>query len=71
MQHRHHRQQNRYPLNPRAPRPLEALPGAKGAFVLDAEQRLVACGDWCLGPRAADAWASGREAARAVMEVLL
>ncbi|GBG00523.1 hypothetical protein Rsub_13362 [Raphidocelis subcapitata] len=62
---------NAYPLNPRPPQPVPGLPDCRGAFVLDKGARLAAAGDWALGPRAGDAWDSGREAARAVAELLL
>jgi predicted NAD/FAD-dependent oxidoreductase len=57
-----HRWNNAYPLNPRA--------GRAGMYVALPEARLVACGDWCAGPRAGDAYLSGLEAAQAVRSML-
>ena len=51
-----------FPLNPAAP------PG--GCFA-DASLRLAMCGDWCIGPRAGDAWASGAACAQAVLRDML
>jgi renalase len=51
-----------FPLNPAAP--------PSGCFT-DASLRLGLCGDWCVGPRAGDAWASGVAAANAVLRDML
>ena len=51
-----------FPLNPAAP---------PEACFADAGMRLAMCGDWCVGPRAGDAWASGVAAANAVMRDML
>lgn len=37
-------------------------------FLLDAEQHLGACGDWCGGPRVEGAYLSGRAMAEAILE---
>ena len=51
-----------FPLNPASP--------AEGCFA-DASLRLAMAGDWCIGPRAGDAWASGVAAANAVLRDML
>jgi hypothetical protein len=51
-----------FPLNPATP--------ADGCFT-DASLRLAMAGDWCIGPRAGDAWTSGVRAARAVLRDML
>jgi len=51
-----------FPLNPAAP--------AEGCFA-DAALSLAMAGDWCVGPRAGDAWASGVAAANAVLRDML
>ena len=51
-----------FPLNPAAP---------PEACFADAGLRLAMCGDWCVGPRAGDAWASGVAAANAIMRDML
>jgi hypothetical protein len=65
-----HRWNNAYPLNPRPPVALEGHPQLQGQLMLDAGRRLAACGDWCAGPRAGDAFTSGWEAAAAVLPLL-
>ncbi len=37
----------------------------------DADKRLGLAGDWCIGPRAGDAWSSGQAAAEAVLRTML
>lgn len=49
-----------FPLNPLG------LP-TDTACTMDTATGLGLCGDWCVGPRAGDAWASGAAAARAVL----
>jgi predicted NAD/FAD-dependent oxidoreductase len=51
-----------FPLNPASP--------AEDCFA-DASLRLAMAGDWCIGPRAGDAWASGVAAAHAVLRDML
>ena len=51
-----------FPLNPAAP--------PRGCFA-DATARLAMAGDWCIGPRAGDAWASGAACAAAVLRDML
>jgi hypothetical protein len=51
-----------FPLNPATP--------DDGCYT-DASLRLGMAGDWCIGPRAGDAWASGVAAARAVLRDML
>lgn len=43
--------------------------GGAGCFV-DAQARLGLAGDWCVGPRAGDAWSSGQAAAAALLQGL-
>jgi renalase len=38
-------------------------------YVLDGNSRLAACGDWCLGPNAADAFESGASLAQTLLAV--
>ena len=57
-----HRWNAAYPLNPAAP---------PDACFADASLRLAMAGEWCVGPRAGDAWASGAAAARAVLRDML
>ncbi|GLC36062.1 hypothetical protein PLESTB_000533600 [Pleodorina starrii] len=78
-----HRWNNAYPLNPRPPQavqpqlqPQPAEGGSAAAavplgghFMLRPEMRLAACGDWCKGPRAADAYLTGWEAATALLRL--
>jgi len=51
-----------FPLNPASP--------AEGCYA-DTSLRLAMAGDWCIGPRAGDAWASGVAAANAVLRDML
>ena len=51
-----------FPLNPASP--------AEGCYT-DVSLRLAMAGDWCIGPRAGDAWASGVAAADAVLRDML
>ena len=39
-------------------------------YLLDTENRLAACGDWCLGNRVEDAFRSGRDLANALIALL-
>ncbi|KXZ56123.1 hypothetical protein GPECTOR_1g103 [Gonium pectorale] len=69
-----HRWNNAYPLNPRQPQapPQQAQDSGLalgGHFLLRPEMRLGACGDWCKGPRAADAYVTGWEAAHALLQL--
>ncbi|GLI68616.1 hypothetical protein VaNZ11_013090 [Volvox africanus] len=79
-----HRWNNAYPLNPRPPHPptplaKEAGGGESGGgsaaaplagyFMIRPEMRLGVCGDWCKGPRAADAYVTGWEAANALLRL--
>ncbi|GIM17426.1 hypothetical protein Vretimale_19966, partial [Volvox reticuliferus] len=80
-----HRWNNAYPLNPRPPHPppppppppaaTEAggsgsvAPPLMGYFMIRPEMRLGVCGDWCKGPRAADAYVTGWEAANALLRL--
>ena len=54
-----HRWNAAFPLNPLAP--------PERCF-WDAEARLGMAGDWCVGPRAGDAFESGRALARRVLQ---
>ena len=45
-----------FPLNP-----------ASQPCYVDGAAGLGLCGDWCIGPRAGDAWESGQAAARALL----
>lgn len=66
-----HRWNNAYPLNPRPPAPIDEALELGGYFATEAAlPGLVSCGDWCNGPRAADAYLSGFEAAQMVMNSL-
>ena len=50
--------------------PLNPASTAEGCYA-DASLRLAMAGDWCIGPRAGDAWASGVAAAGAVLRDML
>lgn len=41
-----HRWNNAYPLNPREPQAVAGVPDVAGAFMMEPDLRLVACGDW-------------------------
>ncbi|KAG2497910.1 hypothetical protein HYH03_004175 [Edaphochlamys debaryana] len=64
---------NAYALNPRPPTPPQLSSAPKvpleGHFMLRPELRFAACGEWCKGPRAGDAYMTGWEAAHALLQL--
>ena len=45
-------------------------PVAGDGYLLDSENRLAACGDWCVGNRVEDAFTSGAALGRALREAM-